>query len=100
MVCRRGLRVLVLLALALCALALGVSAAGAVFHGRPPTAARSGSNTQLRLSGLGPGGSVTGFIADPTNPFDPVADGYPPSDPTSGFTAKDETRLSGFHAAA
>ena len=96
--CQRGLRVLALLALALCALALQVAPAGAVFHGRSPRAARSGSNSQLRLTGLGPGGSVSGFIADSTNPFDPVADGYPPSDPTTGFTPKDESFAGVIHA--
>ena len=42
------------------------------------------------MSGTGPGQGVTGFIANPSNPFDPVLDGYPASNPTSGFTPKDE----------
>jgi Domain of unknown function (DUF5979)/Thioester domain len=37
-----------------------------------------------------PGQSVNGFIADPSNPFDPVADGYPADNPTTGWSAKDE----------
>lgn len=42
------------------------------------------------MTGTGYGTSVTGFIADASNPFDPVADGYPTSNPTTGFTPKDE----------
>jgi hypothetical protein len=66
--------------------------AGAVVRGPAPpsTNPRISSNTQMTLTGLGPGQNVTGFIADPTNPFDPVLDGYPTSDPTTGFTPKDE----------
>jgi len=37
-----------------------------------------------------PGQGVTGFIANANNPFDPVADGYPASNPTTGFSSKDE----------
>jgi Domain of unknown function (DUF5979)/Thioester domain len=62
--------------------------AGAVARSQQP--ALSGTNTQMTLSGLGPGQGVTGFIADSTNPFDPVLDGYPSTDPTTGFTPKDE----------
>ena len=39
--------------------------------------ARSGSNTEMVMSGTGPGRGVSGFIPDATNPFDPVLDGYP-----------------------
>ena len=43
------------------------------------------------MSGTGPGQGVTGFIADPSNPFDPVVDGYPPRNPPApGFHPKDE----------
>ncbi|HUA45198.1 MAG TPA: DUF5979 domain-containing protein [Solirubrobacteraceae bacterium] len=42
------------------------------------------------LTGLGPGQSVSGFIADADNPFDPVAEGYPAGNPTSGFTPLNE----------
>ena len=42
------------------------------------------------MSGTGHGQAVRGFIADTTNPFDPVADGYPASNPTTGFTPLDE----------
>ncbi len=41
------------------------------------------------MSGTGPGQGVTGFIANPDNPFDPI-NGYPTSNPTTGFTPKDE----------
>ena len=42
------------------------------------------------MSGTGPGRGVSGFIPDATNPFDPVLNGYPTSNPTTGFTPKDE----------
>ncbi|MBV9423865.1 MAG: thioester domain-containing protein [Solirubrobacterales bacterium] len=42
------------------------------------------------MSGVGHGRGVTGFIANPGSDFDPVADGYPASNPTSEFTPKDE----------
>jgi hypothetical protein len=89
---RRGLRVLVLLGVALGALLLQVAPAGAVFRGRPPAppAGGSNSNTELVLSDTGPGTGVIGFIADPSSTFDPVVDGYPASDPTTGFSPKDE----------
>ncbi len=90
---RQALRVLVLLGLGLVGLLLQASVAGAVWHGRsprtPPTV-RSDTNTQLVLSDTGPGQSVSGFIANPGNPFDPVTDGYPVSDPTTGWSSKDE----------
>jgi TQXA domain-containing protein len=57
----------------------------------PPGATpRAGSNTQMVMSGTGPGQGVAGYIANPDNPFDPVADGYPTTNPGSGFTRKDE----------
>ena len=48
--------------------------------------------TEITTTGPGPGEEVTGFVADPANPFNPVADGYPASNPTpaEGFTAKNE----------
>ena len=42
------------------------------------------------MTGTGPGRGVTGFVPDATNPFDPVLDGYPASNPTTGFIPKDE----------
>lgn len=40
------------------------------------------------MTGVGPGETVTGFVADASNTFDPVLDGYPSSNPTEGFTPK------------
>jgi hypothetical protein len=94
---RRGWRVPILLALLLGAL-WQVAPAAAVVSGRVHARPRTGLNTQLTLSGLGPGSSVTGFIADTSNPFDPVSMGYPASDPTTGFTAKDESFAGVIHA--
>ena len=42
------------------------------------------------MSGTGHGQAVRGFIADTSSTFDPVKDGYPSSNPTTGFTPKDE----------
>ena len=50
------------------------------------------------MSGTGPGQAVTGFIANSNNPFDPVAAGYPASNPTTGFTPKDESFAGIIHA--
>ena len=44
----------------------------------------------MTMSGTGPGRGVSGFVPDATNPFDPVLDGYPADNPTTGFTPKDE----------
>ena len=44
----------------------------------------------MTMSGTGPGRGVSGFIPDATNPFDPVLDGYPASNPMTGFIPKDE----------
>lgn len=98
---RRAWRLPVLLLLVSAVLLLDVAPAGAVFAGKPPKRPpkqRSDTNTQLVLSSLGPGTSVTGFIADPTNHFDPVAEGYPPSNPTTGFTPRDESFAGVIHA--
>jgi TQXA domain-containing protein len=53
----------------------------------------------MRVTDWYPGQSVNGFIADPSNPFDPVADGYPPMNPTTGFTPKDEGFAGVIHGA-
>ncbi len=42
------------------------------------------------MSGTGPGQGVTGFIANADNPFDPVTAVSRPTNPTTGFTPKDE----------
>jgi hypothetical protein len=90
---RRGWRAPIVLSLALLALLLSAAPAGAHFSGRShirPPKTRSDTNTQLVLTATGPGQSVTGFIADSSNPFEPVIDGYPPSNPTTGFSPKNE----------
>ena len=50
------------------------------------------------MSGTGPGQGVSGFVAKPSNPFDPVVDGYPASNPTAGFSPKDEGFAGIIHA--
>ncbi len=42
------------------------------------------------MSGTGSGQGVTGFIADTGNSFDPVTEGYPTGNPTTGFSPKNE----------
>jgi Domain of unknown function (DUF5979)/Thioester domain len=65
--------------------------AGAVARSKPPgLTARAGTNTDMIMGGTSFGQGVTGFIANSTNPFDPVGDGYPTSNPTTGFTPKNE----------
>ena len=44
----------------------------------------------MMMSGTGSGQGVTGFIADAGNSFDPVTEGYPTSNPTTGFSPKNE----------
>ncbi len=91
---RRELRLLVLLGLSSGALLLQVAPAGAVLHRKPPApppTARSESNTQLVLTATGPGQSVTGFLADAGNTFDPATDPYPSDSPPAGFTPRDES---------
>jgi hypothetical protein len=91
---RRGSHVLVLLGLAWGALLLLVAPAVAVMHGKPPAPpprVRSTTNTQLVLTDTGPGRSVTGFIADPGNTFDPATDPYPSANPPAGFSPRDES---------
>jgi hypothetical protein len=70
---------------------LPASPANAAFRPGAPATVRA-PNTQLILSGTGPGTSVSGYLADPSNPFDPVAEGYPtvPPPPGTGWTAQDE----------
>jgi TQXA domain-containing protein len=88
---RRGWRVPAVLIIALGLLLLQVATAGAVPRpGPPPSHGRVQGNTEMTVADWFPGQGVTGFIANPDNPFDPVAQGYPVGNPTSGFTAKDE----------
>jgi hypothetical protein len=87
----RGWRVLVVPVLALGLLVLQVATAGAVVrHGPPPSRAKVRGNTEMTVTDWFPGQGVTGFIANRDNPFDPVAEGYPAENPTTGFTPKDE----------
>jgi Domain of unknown function (DUF5979)/Thioester domain len=84
----RRWRLAALLGLALGAFLLQVSSAGAdVRGGRVRSTVRS--NTELVMSGTGPGQGVRGFIANSNNPFDPVS-GYPSGNPGVGWTAQDE----------
>jgi len=80
------------LLLALGSLLLQAVPAGAVVSPKPPgTRATGGANTEIVMTGTGPGGPVTGFIANGTYPFDPTTNPYPNSaTPPSGFDAKDE----------
>jgi len=56
----------------------------------PPAPALQGSNTEMTFTALGPGQGVGGFVADTTNPFDPVSAGYPTTNPGAGFTPQNE----------
>jgi hypothetical protein len=54
-------------------------------------ALRGGPVTEMIMSGTAQGRGVAGFIANPDNTaFDPVKDGYPTSNPTSGFTPQND----------
>ena len=87
---RRRWRVPVLLVLSLGVLLLQATSAGAaVRHGAPPSRSTARGNTEMTVTGWSPGQAVRGFIADASNPFNPV-NGYPPSNPGAGWTPKDE----------
>ncbi len=88
----RKWRLLSGLALALALLLLNAASSDAVFHqGAPPAHPARGSNTELVVSGGGPGRAVNGFVPSPDNPFDPVTEDYPLTNPTTGFTRLDAT---------
>jgi Domain of unknown function (DUF5979)/Thioester domain len=88
---RGAWRVSVLLALAVAAMLLVATPAGATpRQGSPPSRATTGGNTEMKVTDWFPGQGVTGFIANSGSTFDPVKDGYPSSNPTEGFTPKDE----------
>ena len=81
----------VVLVLALGSFLLQVAPAGAVpRQGPPPSRARVRGNTEMTVTDWFPGEGVTGFIANPNDPFDPVVNGYPASNPITGFNPKDE----------
>ena len=88
----RPRRVPVLLALAFGAFLLQVAPAAAVFRpelGAAPPALLAGG-TEMVMSGTGNGQGVVGFIANAGNPFDPATTPYPTTNPTTGFTPKNE----------
>jgi len=87
---RRGRPPAVVLALAVVSVLLQAAPAGAVVHKGPHPKRTSRGNTEMTVTGWSPGQQVYGFIADRNSPFDPVRDGYPPTNPSTGFTAKDE----------
>ncbi len=88
---RRRWRVPVLLGLVVGALLLQVASAGAVPRPAPRAAApQVRGNTEMKVTDWSPGQGVTGFIANSGNSFDPATDPYPPSNPTTGWTAKNE----------
>src|SRR5689334_11624256 len=83
-----------LLALAVAAMLLLAAPAGAVVVlGKATARAKLRTNTDMIVSDWFPGQGVTGFIANRGNPFDPVTDGYPTSNPPTGplWTAKNES---------
>ncbi|HYI55869.1 MAG TPA: thioester domain-containing protein, partial [Microlunatus sp.] len=72
------------------ALMFGIAGPASAVPSSEPRAAERGPNTDLVMSGTGPGQAVQGFIANPGSSFNPVADGYPASNPTTGFTPLNE----------
>ena len=59
---------------------------------RPPSVSSgAGSNTQIKLTSLGPGHEVSGLIADSDNPYNSATQPYPAANPTTGFTPKNES---------
>ena len=57
---------------------------------KPPVAkAQAGPNTEMTMSGTGPGQGVAGFIARPSSTFNPL-NGYPTQNPGADFTPKNE----------
>ena len=69
---------------------LHVASAGAAFDSKPakPLTVAAPAIPEMTEAGLGPGQSLQGFIAEASNPFDPILGGYPASNPTTGFTPK------------
>ncbi len=68
---------------------LGAGPASAVAVGPGVPSVRS-TNTQLIFTSTGAGQGVTGYIANPDNPYDPSVQPYPTDDPSSGFSRQDE----------
>ena len=98
---RRGWRVPVLLVLAVGVLLLQAADGGAVFRPGPPPGAppQVRGNTELVMSGTGPGRGVPGFIANSGTTFDPVGTPYPTTTtPPAGFRPLDEGFAGIIHA--
>ena len=68
---------------------LAAGPAMAVVIPPPGPGARTGSNTDMVMSGTGPGQGVQGAIAPLSSGFDPTAQDYPAS-PPAGFTPQNE----------
>ena len=67
-----------LFGLVLGALLFQAGSAGAVPRHTSPTAPPTArANTEMSVTDWSPGQGVTGYIANPTNPFDPATDPYP-----------------------
>ncbi len=94
---RRSRWVIVPVLVALVALIAQAAPAGAVFRTPGPPAQRA-EDSQLVMTGTGPGQGVAGYVADATFPFDPVAEPYPPGNPTTGFTPLNEPFAGIIHA--
>ena len=91
-VVRRGWRLVALLGFVLGGLLLQVAPAGAVPRHTPPMASpQVRGNTEMTVTSWSPGQGVAGFIADKDNPFDPATAPYPPSNPATGWTSKNES---------
>jgi hypothetical protein len=84
------LRLPLLLGLALGTLLLPVAPAGAVFRPGHPVPPQVRADTELVMSGTGPGQGVAGFIAHTGSTFDPVKTPYPTTNPTTGFDTLNE----------
>ena len=94
---RRSRWVLLPALVGLVSLVLQAAPAGAVFRTPGPPEQRA-TDSELVMTGTGPGQAVAGFIADPAFFFDPVAEPYPPSNPTTGFNPLNEPFAGIIHA--
>ena len=74
---------------------VGTPPASAVPINPPHGRAQPGPNTEMTMSGTGPGQGVAGFIAKPSSTFNPL-NGYPTQNPGSDFT-RDERGLRRCH---
>ena len=65
-------------------------ASGVAIPSPPGGTPRANAPTQMTMDGTGSGQAVKGFIANAGTVFDPVTDGYPTSNPTTGWSTKNE----------